>query len=127
VIKKYDSPKTYFYCDPPYFKTENYYANHEFGINTHQRLAETLKSIQGKFSLSYYHFENLDEWFPKDEYIWESKEFSKAAMAKSGKSQTKGVELLIMNYQKNSKVNVIEEVEEEQSSSGDDLDFDFSI
>jgi len=124
VIKKYDSPKTYFYCDPPYFKTENYYANHDFGISTHQRLAETLKSIKGKFSLSYYHFEKLDEWFPKNEYIWESKEFSKAAMAKSGKSQTKGVELLIMNYQKNSPVKMIE-VEQEQSSSEDD--FDFSI
>ena len=98
VIKKYDSPKTYFYCDPPYFKTEKYYANHDFGISTHQRLAETLKSIKGKFSLSYYYFEKLDEWFPKNEYIWESKEFSKAAMAKSGKSQTKGIELLIMNY-----------------------------
>jgi len=126
VIKKYDSPKTYFYCDPPYFKTEKYYANHDFGISTHQRLAETLKSIKGKFSLSYYHFENLDEWFPKSEYIWDSKEFSKAAMAKSGKLQTKGVELLIMNYQKNSPVNVVE-VEQEQSSSEDDLDFDFSI
>lgn len=124
VIKKYDSPKTYFYCDPPYFKTENYYANHEFGISTHQRLAETLKSIKGKFSLSYYHFEKLDEWFPKNEYIWESKEFSKAAMAKSGKSQTKGIELLIMNYQKNSTINMVE-VEQEQSSSEDD--FDFSI
>ena len=124
VIKKYDSPKTYFYCDPPYFKTENYYANHDFGISTHQRLAETLKSIKGKFSLSYYHFEKLDEWFPKNEYIWESKEFSKAAMAKSGKSQTKGIELLIMNYQKNSTVNMVE-VEQEQSSSEDD--FDFSI
>ena len=98
VIKKYDSPKTYFYCDPPYFKTENYYANHEFGITTHQRLADTLKSISGKFSLSYYYFENLDEWFPKDEYKWETKEFHKAAMAKAGKSQTKGTELLIMNY-----------------------------
>jgi len=119
-------PKTYFYCDPPYFKTEKYYANHDFGISTHQRLAETLKSIKGKFSLSYYHFENLDEWFPKSEYIWDSKEFSKAAMAKSGKLQTKGVELLIMNYQKNSPVNVVE-VEQEQSSSEDDLDFDFSI
>ena len=124
VIKKYDSPKTYFYCDPPYFKTEKYYANHDFGISTHQRLAETLKSIKGKFSLSYYHFEKLDEWFPKNEYIWESKEFSKAAMAKSGKSQTKGIELLIMNYQKNSTVKMIE-VEQEQSSSEDD--FDFSI
>ena len=126
VIKKYDSPKTYFYCDPPYFKTEKYYANHDFGISTHQRLAETLKSIKGKFSLSYYYFEKLDEWFPKNEYIWESKEFSKAAMAKSGKSQTKGIELLIMNYQKNSTVKMIE-VEQEQSSSEDDLDFDFSI
>jgi hypothetical protein len=47
-------------------------------------------------------------------------------MAKSGKLQTKGVELLIMNYQKNSPVNVVE-VEQEQSSSEDDLDFDFSI
>ena len=124
VIKKYDSPKTYFYCDPPYFKTENYYANHEFGITTHRRLADTLKSITGKFSLSYYYFENLDEWFPKDEYIWQSKEFSKAAMAKSGKSQTKGVELLIMNYQRHTPQLV--EVQTKDSSE-DDLDFDFSI
>jgi DNA adenine methylase len=124
VIKKYDSPKTYFYCDPPYFKTENYYANHEFGITTHQRLADTLKSINGKFSLSYYYFDNLEEWFSKDEYIWQSKEFSKAAMAKSGKSQTKGVELLIMNYQRHTPELV--EVHTKNSSE-DDLDFDFSI
>lgn len=124
VIKKYDSTKTYFYCDPPYFKTENYYVNHDFGLTTHQRLADTLKSIDGKFSLSYYYFDNLEEWFPKNEYIWQSKEFSKAAMAKSGKSQTKGVELLIMNYQKNTPQLV--EVQTKDSSE-DDLDFDFSI
>jgi DNA adenine methylase len=98
VIKKYDSEKTYFYCDPPYYKTEEYYANHDFGIETHKRLANCLKSISGKFSLSYYHFPQLSEWFTKDKFKWESKEFSKAAMAKSGKSQTKGTELLIMNY-----------------------------
>ena len=98
VIEKYDSPTTYFYCDPPYYKTENYYANHDFGIETHERLATTLKSIKGKFSLSYYDFDQLSEWFPKNEYRWESKQFSKAAMAKAGKSQTKGTELLIMNY-----------------------------
>jgi DNA adenine methylase len=101
VIKKYDSPTTYFYCDPPYYKTEDYYANHQFGIETHERLANCLKSIEGRFSLSYYDFSQLSEWFPKEEYIWESKSFAKAAMAKAGKEQTKGIELLIMNYGKN--------------------------
>lgn len=98
VIEKYDSEKSYFYCDPPYYKTENYYANHEFGIETHERLAKCLKSMKGKFSLSYYDFPQLSEWFPKDEYKWVNKEFAKAAMAKAGKVQTKGTELLIMNY-----------------------------
>ena len=98
VIEKYDSPSTYFYCDPPYYSTENYYANHDFGLDTHERLAISLKSAKGKFSLSYYDFPQLSVWFPKDQYRWESKQFYKAAMAKSGKSQTKGTELLIMNY-----------------------------
>ena len=98
LIEKYDSPKSYFYCDPPYYKTEDYYANHDFGIETHKRLADTLKAMQGRFSLSYYYFDELEEWFPKDQYRWESKEFAKAAMAKAGKLQTKGTELLIMNY-----------------------------
>lgn len=100
VIEKYDSEKTYFYCDPPYFKTENYYANHSFGVETHERLAKCLKSIKGKFSLSYYDFPQLSEWFPKDEYNWQSKDFSKAAMAKAGKPQTMATEILIMNYEK---------------------------
>lgn len=98
VIKKYDSPKTYFYCDPPYFKTENYYINHDFGIETHERLANTLSNISGKFGLSYYYFDKLDDWFPKSQYNWNSKEFVKTAMAVSGKPQTKGVEILILNY-----------------------------
>ena len=98
VIKKYDTPNTYFYCDPPYYRTENYYANHEFGLNSHQRLANVLKNIQGKFSLSYYYFDNLSEWFPSQKYAWANRQFSKSAMAKSGQSQTKATELLIMNY-----------------------------
>ena len=40
----------------------------------------------------------LSEWFPKDKYNWKQKDFAKAAAAKSGKSQSKGTELLIMNY-----------------------------
>lgn len=102
VIKKYDSPKTYFYCDPPYYNLgEAYYANHTFGIDTHLRLAECLKSMTGRFSLSYYDFPELSVWFPKNKYRWESKLFAKAAMAKAGQEQTKGEEILIMNYGKN--------------------------
>jgi len=98
VIKKYDSPSTYIYLDPPYWKTENYYSNHDFDRQDHERLANTLKNIEGKFSLSYYDFPLLSEWFPKNEYRWESKEFAKAAAAKKGKKQNMGEEILIMNY-----------------------------
>lgn len=98
VIQKYDSETTYLYLDPPYWKTENYYSNHDFDRNDHQRLAETLLGVKGKFSLSYYDFDLLHEWFPQDQYRWEKKEFSKPASATKGKSQNKGEELLIMNY-----------------------------
>ena len=104
VIEKYDSEKTYFYVDPPYWKTENYYSNHDFDRNDHERLADSLKSISGKFSLSYYDFPILRVWFPKHEYVWEMKEFAKAASAKSGVKQNMGEELLVMNYGENQNV-----------------------
>ena len=98
VIAKYDSPTTYIYLDPPYWKTENYYSNHDFDRDDHERLANVLNEVKGKFSLSYYDFDLLHEWFPEDKYRWEKKEFAKAAAAKKGKVQNMGVELLIMNY-----------------------------
>lgn len=98
VIQKYDSESTYFYLDPPYWKTENYYSNHDFDRGDHERLARTLHQVKGKFSLSYYEFDLLREWFPQPEYRWESKEFVKAAAATKGKTQNKGTELLILNY-----------------------------
>ena len=101
VIQKYDSETTYFYVDPPYWKTENYYSNHDFDRSDHERLAIALKSIKGKFSLSYYDFPLLRDWFPKIEYVWETKEFAKAAAAKSGVKQNMGQEILIMNYGEN--------------------------
>jgi DNA adenine methylase len=98
LLKKYDSPSTYFYMDPPYWKTENYYSNHDFDRKDHERLANVLKELEGKFSLSYYDFDLLHQWFPEDQYRWERKMFAKAASATKGKTQNKGEELLIMNY-----------------------------
>ena len=99
VIKKYDSPTTYFYVDPPYWKTENYYSLHNFDRDDHEKLCNQLKNIEGKFSLSYYDFDLLGGWLPEDEYIWERKEFVKAASARKDGKQNKGEELLIMNQE----------------------------
>ena len=96
VINKYDSTSTYIYLDPPYWKTENYYSNHDFDSKDHERLANCIKEIKGKFGLSYYDFPLLSEWYPKDQFRWEQKDFSKAASTK--KEKNLGTELLIMNY-----------------------------
>jgi DNA adenine methylase len=98
IIDKYDSPTTYFYLDPPYYKTEKYYSAHDFDCDDHGRLAGLLHHIKGKFGLSYYEFPKLSEWLPKEQFRWESKGFAKAAAAKDGKTQNIGTELLIMNY-----------------------------
>ncbi len=100
IIKKYDSQTTYFYTDPPYYIVGEgaYYSNHNFDRNDHERLANVLHQVKGKFGLSYYDFPDLSVWFPKNVYRWERKLFAKAAAAKKGQTQNMGEELLIMNY-----------------------------
>ena len=98
LITKYDSPTSYIYLDPPYWKTENYYSNHDFDSGDHERLADCIKLSQSKWSLSYYDFPQLHTWFPQSVYRWEEKEFAKAAAAKKGVKQNLSKELLILNY-----------------------------
>ena len=98
VIEKYDSPTSYFYTDPPYWKTENYYSNHDFDRSDHERLADCLKNSEGRYSLSYYDFPLLQTWFPYTDYKWEKKGFKKSAAAKKDGTQNTGIEILIMNY-----------------------------
>lgn len=99
-IEKWDSPTTYFYLDPPYYIVGegNYYSNHDFTSNDHERLRDSLQKIEGKFGLSYYPFDQLKDWYPLDSYSWHEKSFFKAAMATKGKKQVPSVEILITNY-----------------------------
>lgn len=56
VMNKWDSEKTFFYCDPPYYGVEHYYTK-SFGEEDHLRLLNRLKQTKGKWILSGYHNE----------------------------------------------------------------------
>jgi DNA adenine methylase len=63
VLIKYDSEETFFYLDPPYYGFENYYVNHNFEQKSHSELSEQLKTIKGNWLLSYYKFDQLEDWY----------------------------------------------------------------
>lgn len=63
LIRQYDRTESFFYCDPPYYKTENYYMGGGFGRNDHKRLADVLCNINGKFLLSYNDCEEIRELY----------------------------------------------------------------
>lgn len=53
LIEQYDREQALFFCDPPYFGTEDYYDNVDFLRENHYRLKDTLDAIRGKFLLTY--------------------------------------------------------------------------
>ncbi len=53
LIRQYDRPESFFYCDPPYYNADQYYeAVSEDGFD-HAGLVDALLGIKGKFLLSY--------------------------------------------------------------------------
>jgi DNA adenine methylase len=66
LIKQYDRPISFFYCDSPYFTTERYYKNvgeDGFRKKDHIRLHNALMRIDGKFLLSYNDCEFIRELY----------------------------------------------------------------
>ena len=84
IIQNYDSKTTFFYLDPPYKGKESYYINHNFVDESHYELYQSIKNIDGKFALSYYHFPEMNEWY-KNYRI-------------TNRKTLMGTEYLIMNY-----------------------------
>jgi DNA adenine methylase len=84
IINKYDSESSFFYIDPPYMGKEEYYINHDFSKETHKELAEFLNNIKGKFLLSYYYFDGIEDLYPNCKF--------------DSKITIMGTELIIMNY-----------------------------
>lgn len=69
LVRQYDRPVSFFYCDPPYFETEGYYQNvgeGGFRLEDHIRLHDALLSIDGKFLLSYNDCDFIRELYRHD-------------------------------------------------------------
>lgn len=49
-VSKYDRQHTFFFADPPYWKTEGYGV--DFGIEQYHRLADIMKTSQGRFMVT---------------------------------------------------------------------------
>ena len=79
VIKQWDSPQTFFYCDPPYPGTAQHYSN-EYTLYEFKCLIDALDNCNGNFILSCY---KTDLEIPND---WEKFEFKSYCYA-SGKGK----------------------------------------
>lgn len=123
VIKKWDSPDTFFYVDPPYFKKEYLYT-HEFPREKHEELADTLKACQGRWCLSYYDFDELREWYPQDQYHWHSQDVFRWSSTRSHKREnfkesSRGTEIAVLNYTPTNAANPLQENFEELFVQGE--------
>lgn len=95
LISKYDKEETLFYLDPPYVGTEDYYSNtNGFGAKEHLELAVALKSIKGKFILSYNDTQNIRELYQR----FKIKEIQTSYTLNPKARNNKAKELLICNF-----------------------------
>jgi DNA adenine methylase len=94
IIRKYDSPDTLFYVDPPYLGREQYYAG-GFTEQDHRDLANLLANIKGMAIVSYYPHPMVQELYAG--WRFESFQSTRQVIQKTELS-TKTEELLIMNF-----------------------------
>ena len=92
VIELCDIKEAFFYLDPPYYESGNKLYSHAFEEEDHKEMSEILKTIKGKFLVSYNDVEEIREL-----YNWATIE-SITTIYTSGKSHKKAQEVLISNY-----------------------------
>ncbi|NOX34132.1 MAG: DNA adenine methylase [Deltaproteobacteria bacterium] len=89
LIKRYDRPDTFFYCDPPYHGHPDY--KHNMTRWDYEKIAKRLSEIEGRFILSINDNPNMREVF-KDFKIQPV-----SLLYSVGKKPTKAKELIITN------------------------------
>ena len=94
LIKHYDRPTTFTYCDPPYFTSEYVY-DCGFTWEDHLRLYHALAGMKGKFLLSYNDCPEIRELYKEYNFFDFKRVHSMAQKYEAGKEFP---ELLVANY-----------------------------
>ena len=98
VIESRDTPDTFHYVDPPYIDSnQGHYGG--YGKEDFERLLKTLSSVKGKFLLSSYPSELLEQYTSK--CGWYTKSFEKplsAGRIMDGGIRKRKLEVLTANY-----------------------------
>lgn len=94
LIKHYDRPDAFFYCDPPYYTSEYVYEC-GFTWEDHVRLRDTLASAKGKWLVSYNDCPEIRELYKGYEIFDFSRIHSMVQKYEAGKEFP---EILIGNY-----------------------------
>ena len=104
VIKTWDNEATFFYCDPPYYGAEHYYAI-PFTHQDHERLLKQLKQTKGKWILSGYHNDLYDEVLKGYPYIEKQIPKHSCVVTRNSKRKTRptATEVLWFNYEPDAK------------------------
>lgn len=92
IFARYDSPESFFYCDPPYYKAEAY--GTEFPPEEYQALAGTMRSCKGKVLLSI----NDDPWIREIFSGLPVREVQTLYTLNVGNNSQTKTELVIANY-----------------------------
>ena len=108
LLAHYDRESSFFYCDPPYFATENYYKDVGFKTADHIRLRDSLLDIKGKFLVSYNDCPEIREiWDKPNIHIEEISRLNNLAQRYEGGCMYE--ELFISNYDMSERRNMVKQ------------------
>ncbi len=97
-IRRYDSPNTLFYVDPPYLNKEDYYGKNSFSQDDHYKLAKLLNEAKAKVMVSHYQNGLYDELYREwSKYTYQG--FKGSHKAELGQEKPVTVEALYCNFE----------------------------
>lgn len=104
VCRRWDTPHTLHYLDPPYFDAEHYYSE-KFTKDCHQRLCQMVHELEGQVIMSYYPHPEIMSMYSEDDWEFHYKETvaSSCGVTRLSKTRTrpKRTELLLVRKRQN--------------------------